>query len=104
MTQDAEGTWEDFVVYDLGARKAAFRFSLADLKLGYSPFACRPSPDGRYLALSGQGQSFVCDLVAQAQAGPGSGLPMTPVGTSIAGTVVGWSSDSRWLYVARPAN
>jgi len=102
MTRDGQGTPETFVVYDLDAGKAAFRFNQADFNLGDSPQTCKPSPDGRYLALSGRGKAFVCDLVAQAKVGPGSRAPVTPMGKSIEGTVVGWSADGQWLYVSRP--
>ncbi len=100
-TMDEQGNWRDFVLYDLADDEVVYRFGLFALKVGPAPTRCLPSPDGRYLAFSGEGRSFIWDLAAQAKAGSGGGSPVTPIGTEIGGTVVGWSADSEWIYLAR---
>ncbi len=102
-TRDKQGNLGDLVLYNIDARKVLYRFGLLALKVGPVPTRCLPSPDGHYLAFSGEGRSFIWDLSAQARA-VGGGSPTTPVipvGAEIEGMVVGWSADSQWIYLAR---
>lgn len=74
---------------------------------------CLASPDGRYLAVAGGGQTAVLDigtLLSARSSTSGGGTP--PPQTSVAGIVasvhigeaVAWSADSLWLYVSRPGS
>lgn len=78
---DGAAAW--FRIIDMASGDAVFASRAGANGLPESIQRCLPSPDGRFVAVSG-------------------GTAGQAVASRHPGTAVDWSSDSLWLYVNRP--
>ena len=98
-----DGGPDEFRVESLETGEVLFAARPGEKSLPESVEACLPSPDGRFLAVSGSGRTVVLDVAALVAAGgQGTAASTPPIVSSYDGTVVAWTDDSQGVYVWRP--
>lgn len=91
-----------FRLIDLATGKDLFAARAGENGLPESIQRCLPSPNGRFVAVSGDDRTVVLDVDALWAGSDGPAPGSQVICSTHEGTVVDWSADSLWLYVNRP--